>query len=141
MTTTTMIGFDINKVMEEMVLQINVVGAKEFGVAMEAFVEKVKAAAEDLPLQVEVLINGPIVKPRCRHSVDGAPPIAYDVNDKEFDHDVGARLRVRLDGKKIDSVIAYDVEAGWVEHRSKGLEESWSVRKRSTGTVTVKWRD
>lgn len=78
-----------------------------------------------------------------------APPVRYSVSQPDFDHNVGARLLIRLDGVEQKDVIEYDCEAGTVL-RNK-LDESGRAQptpdksavwtETMTGNVTVEWRD
>jgi hypothetical protein len=137
----TKFDIDVNKIASGITLYINVTGQEEFKAAMEEFTETVKAAAEKLPLGVEITINGPEFKPRCRPGSDGAPPVASDVNDPGFDWGFAPHLKIMLDGQEVDEVIAYDTEEGWVEHYSGLIEGGLKGKMRSTGDVTVEWKN
>lgn len=128
----------VEKVLKGLTLAVDVKGMEKFRAQMETFAKVVCAAAEGLPMGVEVIINGPERKKRCRPGLDGAPPVAYDVDDPEFAYEVGSRLKVMLDGKEVESPSAYDVEAGWVEHWPN--RNNPMTRTRSTGNVTVAWK-
>jgi hypothetical protein len=77
------------------------------------------------------------------------PPLRYSVSQKDFDYEVGRRLRVMVDGVEQQQVIEYDCGAGTVvknkldEHGRLMLNAARDDRmcETVTGTVTVEWRD
>ena len=47
-------------------------------------------------------------------TIDRAP-VRYSVRQADYDHEIGSRLRITLNGQGIREVIAYDTEAGTLD--------------------------
>ena len=76
-----------------------------------------------------------------------APPTRLSVDDEDYDHDIGLRIRVMLDGEEANEVVAYDIERGIVTTYAKDeegqllIENEEYVLEDRHGDVTVEWRD
>lgn len=77
------------------------------------------------------------------------PPASYSINQLDYDPDVGARLRIFVDGVEQRNVTAYDCGAGTVVKFTLGSDgqpvidplSHTIVSETATGTVTVEWRE
>ena len=47
-------------------------------------------------------------------TIDRAP-VRYSVRQADYDHEIGSRLRITLNGQGIREVIAYDTETGTLD--------------------------
>ena len=64
-------------------------------------------------------------------SAADTPPAAYAVDQSDFEHRVGARIDVLLNGEVQDHVVAYDCEAGWV--KAHALDANGKIQLDETG--------
>lgn len=53
-----------------------------------------------------------------------APP-RYSIFDRDFDPELGCRLRITLNGVEQTKVTAYDIEAGWLDRHE--VDEAGNV--------------
>lgn len=77
------------------------------------------------------------------------PPVRYSVSQDDYDHEVGRRLRIFMDGVEQREVVEYDCEAGTVLRNA--LDEDGKpqlntkrdevLRETVRGTVTVEYLD
>jgi hypothetical protein len=98
------------------------------------------------PISVEVVGLEKRREPSFPRLPNGAPR-RYGVGALDYDHEIGRKLQIYLDGVEQSEVIAYDVDAGIVSVFRKGadhrivIEDREAVRDTLTGYVTVEWRD
>jgi hypothetical protein len=84
-----------------------------------------------------------------RHGMTGyaGVPIRLAVNDADFDHHLGSRLRIMLDGVEMRDVTAYDIDAGTITrhaHDARGrlvVKGQQLVVEVLRGDVAVGWID
>ncbi|MCW2395878.1 MULTISPECIES: hypothetical protein [unclassified Sphingobium] len=55
-------------------------------------------------------------------------PVRLSVDDEGYDHTIGQRCRVYLDGVEIVQVVAYDTEAGTVTRCQRGPDGVLIIR-------------
>lgn len=81
-------------------------------------------------------------------SVIDRPLIRYSVSQPDYTVEVGARLRIFVDGVEQEQVVEYDCEAGTVLKNTTGQDgrpmlnakRDAILRETVRGVVTVEWK-
>lgn len=81
-------------------------------------------------------------------SADMIAPVRYSIEQDDYNHSIGRRLVISLDGEEQRAVVAYDSEGGWVDRYvldtdgqaqvdPQNAEQVWMVRAFGTVVVTL----